>query len=722
LTTEETGHPKPTARQEAIGNFTVNLIQTILRTGYYSENNPEIEMVMEKVYDQFRIVIADCSEIAFMIYREPDQEDTPPQLFIEGVTEQAMTLRSGVTPGAVDLHLPKFESYCAKTDLLFIAIKSEISRKKFRMFIDALRSTEFLDENDPHERERIFNNILFEKDIHEVSTVFCKELQTRGRSLSWRVELALRRLRRDLTLLPLYEDADDEERAGIKKRIFADIARPLERPSLVAELLANIDLIVESLPDMNADQLADELVSHLTDDLVIPTTRELLSFRNKIETTWGNLSESDLEEQSSRISFLIFRIISQRMVEFGPEQTLDFYVTVVDEGHMKMEEVPEHLRPMVEEGVTACQVVQSGDNYLADVSLSSEPEVVLEKIGNVVRALERLAGSHNFSILIEAYQKIITLSPVMPEIGSALDGLLDRMLVKLAGRNMLQSLLKAFEETGKEERNQLGQLLLAIGDVALPALIELLKNSENMSVRQAIFRILTEKPETSLPLIEKLLQDRNLPWFFVRNLLLVVAEVGDPSFSTTLYQHARHQQKQVRETALGALAKIEGRRAEKALINALQDGEESVRVKALAGLTDIGCRAPEFVAFCAGLLKPEEDGKGDKAEAEKLLAVKALALQGNIIVGGKTTMEDYLLHLVKPGKKGLLRRTRKNNIESPALRAALCRALGHFGNASSQKVLEQIAVGDTDESVRQAAQKALSDIKGKTGKVTSLID
>lgn len=722
MTKEETGSVKPSARQETIGNFTVNLIQTILRTGYYSDNNPELEKIMETVYDQFRIVIADSPEITYILQRMPGKDDTPFELLIEGLTEQPMTLRQGVAQGVVDLYLPKFEKYFDKANLAAFSIKSSIEREKFRAFIDALRSQQLVGEHDRGERERLFNTVLIERSIHEVSVVFRKDLQTHGRSLPWRVELALHRLRRDLSLVPLYHDATDEERRTIKRQIFSDITRPLARPKLIAELLANIDLIVESIPDMDADQLADELVLHLSDDVVIPTTREILAFRNNIDTIWGHLSKGDLEEQSSRITFLIFRIVNQRIVEFGPEETLDFYCSLVGEGYMKIEEIPEHMRPMVLEGVTASRVVQSGENYLADIAPSSEPELVLEKVGNVMRALERLIESHNFKVIIEAFQKTITLAPMMPEIGNELDVLQSRMLVKLAGRNVMMALMKAFEESNKEERRLVGQLLLAIGDVALPALIDLLKNSENMSVRQSIFRILTKKPETSLPIIEKLLLDRTQPWFLVRNLLLVVAEVGDPHFSTLLYQHARHHQKQVRETALGALARIEGRRAEKALINALKDSEEQVRIKALSGLVDIGSHAPEFVAYCVELVKPGRDGTEEDAEAAKILAVKGLALQGNISLGSNVTVENYLSLIVKPAKKGLLRRSRKIAPEPPAVRAMICRALAQFGSAESQKLLEKISAADEDESVRQTAVKSLAEIKARAGAGDSVLD
>src|SRR5687768_6279915 len=87
-----------------------------------------------------------------------------------------------------------------------------------------------------------------------MSVVFKKDLVTR-RKLSWRVGLALTRLRKDLSILPLYGRLGEDELRRVRYEVFRDVVRPLRQVPLLREMLLNCDLVHDAVPALSREDI-----------------------------------------------------------------------------------------------------------------------------------------------------------------------------------------------------------------------------------------------------------------------------------------------------------------------------------------------------------------------------------------------------------------------------------------------------------------------------------
>ena len=86
---------------------------------------------------------------------------------------------------------------------------------------------------------------------------------SRGK-LPWRVSIILRRLAKDLKVVPMFRSATAEKMKLIKKQIVEDIIRPLNNLDLLKDLIVNCDIIVDHITHlMEIDELEKLIVSSL---------------------------------------------------------------------------------------------------------------------------------------------------------------------------------------------------------------------------------------------------------------------------------------------------------------------------------------------------------------------------------------------------------------------------------------------------------------------------
>lgn len=253
--------------------------------------------------------------------------------------------------------------------------------------------------------------------------------------------------------------------------------------------------------------------------------------------------------------------------------------------------------------------------------------------------------------------------------------------------------LRAKLDRGELEPLQgLSAFVHAVPDEAVRHLCLLLGDLGTGRVRRRLIDLLVERCGASWTALLPFLNDPR--WYLVRNVVLILGQVGNRLIAPSLHRVRKHPDYRVRKEALVALDRLDPARAFSELRDALTDEEHRIRIYAAQTLAR---RGPEAApALLAVIDDPSFAGRG---EDEILAFYLALAH-----AGGSAVM-THLESAVKP--RGLFRKG-----PSDTIRAAACRALGRIEGARAEGLLQTLQA-DKTTPVRDAARLALEEARGR---------
>lgn len=124
-------------------------------------------------------------------------------------------------------------------------------------------------------------------------------------------------------------------------------------------------------------------------------------------------------------------------------------------------------------------------------------------------------------------------------------------------QELLDYLVKTFSSEDQKQADQALQILSAMDEMRVaPVMIDLLKNSLEMRVRKKAMSVLTNMPEASKPLIRDAINADEQPWYFLRNLLIIIGDLKDTACQTAVAKLLDHEYENVRKAALQAMIKF----------------------------------------------------------------------------------------------------------------------------------------------------------------------
>lgn len=134
----------------------------------------------------------------------------------------------------------------------------------------------------------------------------------------------------------------------------------------------------------------------------------------------------------------------------------------------------------------------------------------------------------------------------------------------------------------KTEVSGVAAMIRARGAAVVPILLDLLANAKNRRERQRILGLLARMGDAvSELLVDRFDDDR---WFVLRNLAMIVGEVGNPSMLEHLDSMFTHDDPRVRREALAAAARLGGEHAQGPLMNGLDESDLALQCVAIHGL------------------------------------------------------------------------------------------------------------------------------------------
>lgn len=296
----------------------------------------------------------------------------------------------------------------------------------------------------------------------------------------------------------------------------------------------------------------------------------------------------------------------------------------------------------------------------AEDKISPEYKYVTDRMENLARTiLGRQDHPGGADHILEAYALIKDGNLSKQE---AIQALAANMLQNLSTDHILDMLLKEPVKASESGKDDIYSLVI-LGSTTIERLLDRLRESQSMTERNRLVQAIAKMGRPAAgPVIDRLGQKG--PWYYIRNLTLILGRVGDESHLTSLEPMLMYRDYRVQLEAVKSIQAINGQKAGDLLLKHIPAVE------------------PELVSYIISVLG-------------------ALNYRPAI---------PYLVNLVE--SKSLW----QNKAIQDEIKSKACEALGRMQATEAVSALERIVRTKSffrgyPEAVRSAAVKALANIK-----------
>lgn len=687
-TAERTGLHRPT--QEALTEFIVSLVQAFLRTGYYLPEHPQSMKAKVGLYQGFKSLFAGRHELTFIL----QETGAAKNILVDGPLPDTQKLGSLMPPGMGEMYILKLANVLERKDLVSFSLKESMTEGEFSRFIDVM-SEPTAAALSAEGRER-FVGRLKQHSITHISFVFRDDLVTPERNLPWRAQLALSRLRKDLKVVPLFHDLDVDAFHLIRKQILRDVLRPITQPALIAVMLLNSDLA--RTPEASEEEIQDDLVSYIPENLLVETGREALR---------AHLASDQSRPADERKRALLSLFLRLRSTELAG--AVELIRELFDNSVIEFTALPERLRNQINVERETDRYLSEQSRVLDSLEASDSAEVYGDRAQSLLPVLEELLRRNRFeemAVLIAKFRQHASAGGFRAPIAEAILG-------ELGQGPVVPAMKEKFLQGKKADRMALSPVLRALGALAQPHLLEILRKTEDTWVRKSACELLLQMgPEAVGPLVAEL-HAGGLPPRSVAELLMVIGEVGAdaPAVLQVLLEHVKHRDPRVREEAAWALCRIRGKAEESLFLQLLDDPDLGVRKRAIRCVGTV--RSTQALPLLVRILSRAR--KDRELEALEVQVYRSLAeFPGASIESGLET-EQFLINLLKEcypgGLRGMLPHRGQGSLSADAC-LAICETLGAIGTEASIAVLTDIRK-HVEEPVRQRLPHVIQKIEAR---------
>jgi HEAT repeat protein len=265
---------------------------------------------------------------------------------------------------------------------------------------------------------------------------------------------------------------------------------------------------------------------------------------------------------------------------------------------------------------------------------------------------------------------------------------------KIASDDINRMLLTVIQHGDENARAAVGDLLTKMGNRMMLALMDLLKTTEDRSLRRTILNLLQQMGAAILdPVIAELRNSSN-PWYVIRNMVLLLSGVGNQAHVDLLQALLAHDEARVRKETIAAIAKLDPQNARETIRDLLNDKNMVVRRFVIGMLGTM--RDHESIPALAALVAKRNIAQQEEEEPLQLDAITAL---------GKMNHPDvvpFLLDALK--KEGIFS---KKRTKTPEIRSRAVFALANYPSDEVKKSLKA-AAKDGNDNVSEAAKAILA--------------
>ncbi len=696
------------AIQQQLTELTTALVKGITQTNYYSPDHPVAKKTALQAFKALKQFEERFLEVSYTLQTSGETEE----LFIEGIFAELVPLANLIRSPMAAQFAAKLKTYFQRNRIAALTLKTHIEEDEFDRFISVFVERH-LEGTKGETRPESFSHELLGRDVQSVKVVHERDILGAKRKMPWHVRMAISRLRKDLNEVPLYAKASRQELKAAKLLLIQDIIRPLRRTKLIRELLINSDLVAIDVPELADADIESDIINSLARELLLTVA---WSFVSDLETLAHKSASQSPEETRPDLHEAVKNILRKMALRLTTEESArgrEMLLHLFKRELLVFEELPENLQQQLKAEQSATEFLAHRDMVFAQLDQDGNLQVYLDQLSRMSSIFNELlrrrcySDTHRFLVILDTQRQCP--SEKVPD----RDKYIAQVFKQLQSEETIKLLVNGMELAKRDERLRIRDMLIIIGEPALPSLLQLLEAAENSAVRQACTSSIAAMGKAALPRIIAELRRSHRNSGYARHLLTVLGEIKDDEAIAELIHFASHPHPKLREEALVALHKVRGAGAESQLIAALGDEHHSVRRRALVLLDQIESKRPELSDHLAKLLRPRDSKEEEPAEQLQDIAIGIIARLGPAPLTGGGTLEDVLIEVLGGCRRSLFARVvsmRKSRRKSGPLRAAACAALGTIGSAGAEAVLEN-ARRDRDTEVANQAAAALDNLR-----------
>ncbi len=696
------------ARVQPAGDFIMDLTKAMQRSGYYSSDHPESKGAKHGLYDELQKALEERSEL--MITNQETREKT--DILITGILDEPVSIRTVVGAGMAEMFVPRLREYFNRKGLVSFALKKEITQEHFSTFIDIMSDPQ-VDQGSEGGVGDLLTNALVENGITEISTVFMDDMLVLEEKFPWRVEMAIQRLAKDLKVLPMFKEKSEQELRNMKYQTVMDIIRPVLHPEFLKDILINTYIISRHVKTLDLKELEALIIETFPAKIILPTASYVLEEMKRLQEKLEEHPDSQVLTVRIKSVKRILKNISRRVVMEEIKGAGTFLEELYFNNILAMEELPAEVRARVNTLKLAESVKAAADDYAGSITSTTDADeayVLLECFKRVSPVFIERGFWQELLTIVKGVNKAAGSSRLF----QGGEGLPAMPLIYIFSE-MVRELAAAYMEADKDNRPVLDEIVSYLGPTGVSVMGEVLLRSEDRGVRKTAVESLVRMKEKSLQWVRSVLDDSAQPWYLQRNAVLILSRIGqadeDKKRARMFLTHSRPR---LREEALSTVLRLEGRAAERAVFNALDDKDRKVQGRAASSLTVLQPLSDSAVEEILKRLRGQlpKDKEQAKEEAKKMAPlIRALANLTDLPRFDE--IEDSLIELLRSqtagAKKGLFKRLRNvfEDEDEPILLQALVDCLGRIGTEKSLQAIEplQEQEGNMGNRARQAADK-----------------
>jgi hypothetical protein len=698
------------------GEFLMDLTKAMLRSGYYASDHPGAENAKQGLYEAFKRCLQDSNEIMITHQETREQSD----ILITGILDEPVNVKVLVGAGMAELFVPKLREYFKRKSLVSFAVKQDITRQHFDSFVDIMSDPQ-ADTGEKDKIGELLSKALVDHGITEISTVFVDDLILLELNLPFRVEMAIQRLAKDLSVMPLFKGRDHEAIRTMKLQIIQDILRPLKHPEFLKDLIINCYIIAQHVEDLETEDIEKVIIDGFPLNSLLATSRFIFEELDRLrEMRADNPDNPTLENRFAGVR-RILKWVARRMVLEDIRGAQSFLEELYLNQVLTFEELPSDVQYLVntEKMVRDVQShIRSYVNRILNLQTADDAAVMVKLMRRILPALIDKADWQTTLYLTKATAKaaktgdMFKNSPDLPT---------NPLLFVYKDRT--DEMVSGYEAADESQRALIDNITDFLGSQGIQVLSKILSDSDDRSARKNAMDALTQKGDLVRDWIFQVLEDSKQKWFLIRNALMLLGYVGKNEKDI---DHARpflqHDHPRVRDEALNVMLSLKADDGENVIMTALGDTDDKVRWRAMNGLAELSPISADSIKRLLNLIAAEAPEDKEEVVAHyRKIAQLIRALGGINTIPNREEAEDAILEIANQSmeqKKGLLKRIKKSSgPDQSAVVSAAITTLGNIGGPKSEAFLEKLA--GSKSPLAEPAQKAANTIKLRNGEQLS---
>ena len=702
--------PEELVKAKTACEFVINLTKAISRSGYYDSNHPVSQEVKRGLYDFFKNALGSSSEIMLTCHDSGEVTD----IHISGILDEPVNIRKLTHADTSDLFVPKLKDYFERKSLNSFVIKKYITLEHFESFIDVMGEP-VADSADNSKLGDYLTKALIDLDINEVSTIFKTDIVLSRGKLPWRVSIILRRLAKDLKVIPMFHLASVDKIKLIKSQIIDDIIRPLNNPDLLRDLIVNGDVIVSHLEQsLEPNELEQMFINSLPAFAIVHVSQAAFEVYKESKDELRPDQDDSTVQQRCKYLGAVLDMAARRIVSEQLPDAEDLFRQLYEHEIISFDMLPDELQYNIKTKELAVYIISEIDTYIdkaLNASSIEDMEAIVIIFHRVISALIRMKEW-----------------PIINQIVQAVGNFSSRKDVSLNTSELLlnlpDSIFEGSDEIFAEEyinaesavRDQMNEILTKMTSMCIKVFSAVFAKDKDPNVLKGAIDLVSKKGDLARQWSIKILDDQNQPLPMLNIALLVIINVGHDNDIGVVKKYTKHPNPSIRTKALDAMVKLNKKDAEVLIIGALNDEDEKVRDHAATLIERESSLSEESVNKLRLFVRTKLPQKKDITihEAKRLAGLlRAMGKFTDLI--NKEPLEDEILGIVSDllkGRIGLLKFIKADlNEEQLEIIYACLSTLGKIGGSKSRTFLNTISRGDT--MLSKIAHEAIEELDKK---------